>query len=209
MRKWVCWIVNLVCLRACVIACFACPRAWVLTCSVFLRAYVLACLACLRAHVFACWACLRAHVFRMVACVMPLRARMPYMLDLLQYFTCLRACVLLRHRLSYFLYIWKVKFQKFLYIENYIFSEKYLEQPHLNIYKGVFAEETQRLKDLIIFAKRVHHRFLTAFYTHFIFIDTNLKTYIWNQFKGSSEVNINQIILQLFWSNINFSQFIY
>ena len=180
MRKWVCWIVNLVCLRACVIACFACPRAWVLTCSVFLRAYVLACLACLRAHVFACLACLRAHVFRMVAFVMSLRARMPYMLDVLQYFTCLRACVLLRHRLSYFLYIWKVKFQKFLYIENYIFSEKYLEQTHLNICKGVFAEETQRLKDLIVFAKRVHHRFLTAFYTHFIFIDTNLKTYIWN-----------------------------
>ena len=28
------------------------------------------------------------------------------------------------------------------------------------------------------FAKKLHHGFPTEFYTHFIFIDTNLKTYI-------------------------------
>ena len=38
-------------------------------------------------------------------------------------------------------------------------------------------------------------------YIHFIFIDTNLKSYILDQFKGSTEVNSNEITLQLFWNN--------
>ena len=45
------------------------------------------------------------------------------------------------------------------------------------------------------FAKKLHHGFPTEFYTHFIFIDTNLKLTFLNQFEESSYVNTNKIIL--------------
>ena len=62
--------------------------------------------------------------------------------------------------------------EKFLLIQRSI-------RTHLNVNEGIFfAKNINGLKLLIIFAKRLHHRFSTEFYTHFIFIDANLKTYI-------------------------------
>ena len=101
----------LVCLRAHVLG----VLAYMLECS---HARVLGmptCLACLRALVFGMFTCLRVYVFSMLACFVSLCAHIFYMLAALKYLTYLRACMLLWHRLSYFLCIWKVNLQKFLY----------------------------------------------------------------------------------------------
>ena len=45
----------------------------------------------------------------------------------LKYFTCLRACVLLWHRLSYFICVWKGNFQNSLHRKISFYSKKYLE----------------------------------------------------------------------------------
>ena len=93
-------------------------------------ACVLTYLAYFCAHVFGLLRCLRFHVFSVLASLMSLCAHMSYMLAVLKYLTCLGARVLLWHRLSYFLYTWKVIFQfqfpLFLY-RFFFYSEKYLE----------------------------------------------------------------------------------
>ena len=108
--------------RACVFECSTCVRALVLGVLAYLmslRAYVLSSLACSRAGVLLCLTCLaylRAyvlgvlmfmcfHMFSMLAYFMSLRAHMFYMLAVLKYLTCLRACMLRWHLLSFFLKI--------------------------------------------------------------------------------------------------------
>ena len=98
--------------RACLFVCSTCLRALVVGVLAYLaslRAYMLSSLACLRARVLLCLTCLKYlrayvlgvlmfmcfHVFSMLACLMSLRAHMFYMLVVLKYLTCLRACVLL------------------------------------------------------------------------------------------------------------------
>ena len=66
-------------------------------------------------------------MFSMLACFVSSCAHMAYMIAVLKYLTCLRACVLLWHYLSYFLCICKVNFQKFLYRKILFYSKKYLE----------------------------------------------------------------------------------
>ena len=136
--------------RACLLVCFKCLRAWhasVLMCFCALRANVLArlaylhpyvlgilaFLACLQAFVFVVLTWLRAHAFSMLACFLSLRAHIFYMLAVLKYLTCLRDCVLLWRCLSYFLYIWKVKFRKFSYKKISFHTEKMFRKHILNI----------------------------------------------------------------------------
>ena len=107
-------------LSCCVLTCLL---GYVLVCLACSRAYVLACLTCSRAHVFGVLKCLWFHVFSMLACFMFLCALISYMPAVLKYLTCLCACVLLWHLLSYFLYIWKVKFQKLFY-RKFIFVKR-------------------------------------------------------------------------------------
>ena len=80
-------------------------------------------LPCVRAHVFGVFMFIIVHMFCMFACFMCWRAHMSYMIAVLKYPMCLRSCVLLWHCLSYFLYIWKVKFQNFLYRKICLFKE--------------------------------------------------------------------------------------
>ena len=104
-----------------------CSRTYVLTCSHACVLGMPTCFACLRALVFGVITCLHAYVFSMLACFVSLCAHMFYMLAVLKYLTCLRACVLLWHQLSYFLCIWKVNLQKSLYRKISFYSRKYLE----------------------------------------------------------------------------------
>ena len=93
-------------------------------------AHVLTCLHTRMLGVFTCicvWCvhvliCLRVPVWFVSLC-----AHMFCMLAVLEYLTCLHACVLRWHHLSYFLCIWRVNFQKSLYIKIYFYSKKYLE----------------------------------------------------------------------------------
>ena len=151
--------------HACVLAC---SRAWcacVLTCWCAGVLGVLTCLVCLRALAFGVFTCLRVYVFSVRACFMSLRAVMSYMLAVFKYLTCLRACVLLWHYLSYFLYIWKVNFHGSLNRKISFYSEKYLE-PTWTSMNGFFVKE----KPFTFFAKRLHFRFSTEFYIYFIFM---------------------------------------
>ena len=111
-----CAVTRLVCFCAYVHVCLACCRAEVLVC---LASCVL---TCPRLGVLAC---LRAHVFGMFACFMSLRGHMSYMLW---------------HRLSYFLYIWKVNSQKSLYKKNFFWFIE-VSRNHFNIYEGDFAKK--------------------------------------------------------------------
>ena len=137
------------------LACLHSRCTCVLTCSRARRACVLVCLTCSciwRAHVLTC-----SHVLH--ACC----AQISY--------------VFLWHCLSYFLYIWKVKFQQFLYRKISFYLEKYLK-PTWTSMKEFFAKKNKGWKSFIIFANRLHHRISTEVYIYFIFIDTNLKRYI-------------------------------
>ena len=81
-----------------------------------------------------------SYVFSTLAFLVSLCARMFYMLAVLKYFLCLCVCVLLWHRLSYFLCIWKVNFQKSLYRKISLYSKKYLE-PTWTSKKEYFAKK--------------------------------------------------------------------
>ena len=122
----------LVCLRAHVLGVLPCLRARMLACLAFLHAW--------RVNVHSCLVCLRAYVFTCLACLLVL---WPYVLTC---FTCLlcsnilHACVLLWHRLPYFLCIWKVNFQKSLYRKFSFYSKKYLE-PTWTSKKEFFAKK--------------------------------------------------------------------
>ena len=69
-------------------------------------------------------------------------------------------------------YILKVLIQENLLLFREVF------RIHLSIYVGVFYEKIDFYKLLIVLVKRLDHRSSTGFYIHFIFIDTNSKTYI-------------------------------
>ena len=84
-------------------------------------------LTCLHLRILGVFTCLRVYAWTMLACSVSLCADMIYMFVVLKYLTCLRACMLLWHRLSYFLCIWKVNFQKSSYRKNSFYSNKYLE----------------------------------------------------------------------------------
>ena len=77
--------------------------------------------------VLTCLACSRAYVFSMLACFYVLMCSHVLHACCAQISNVLSACVLLRHGLSYFLYIWKVNFQKSLYRKISFYSENYLE----------------------------------------------------------------------------------
>ena len=67
--------------------------------------------------------------------------------------------------MSYFIFIWKFKFQKFLCRKIYFYSEKYLE-PSWTSMKELFEKKINvQKKPLTIFTKRIHHRFSAEFYT--------------------------------------------
>ena len=135
----------------------ACSRAWcasVRTCSHARVLGIPTCLACECALVFGVFTCLCVYVFSMHACFVSLCAHVFYMLAVLKYLTCLRACVLLWHRLSYFLCIWKVNFQKSLYRKISFYSEKYLE-PTWNLWRGFLRKRIKDWKPFTIFAKSV------------------------------------------------------
>ena len=139
------------CSYACVLTCLVCYRASTLACLLAWCTYMLGVSPCTRGwrvHVLTCY------VFSMLACFVFLRAHMFYMLAVLKYLTCLRACVLLWHPLSYFLYIWKVNFQKSLYRKISFYSEKYLE-PTWNLWRGFLRKRIKDWKPFTIFAKSV------------------------------------------------------
>ena len=111
------------CWRVWVLAGSARLRAWyacVLTCSRTWGACVHTCSRDWRAHVLTSSRVLYACLFYVLACSHVLHACCA--LDVM----CLRTCVLLWHRLSYFLYTWKVKFQKFLCIKISFYLQFYL-----------------------------------------------------------------------------------
>ena len=135
----------LVCLRAHVLVVLRCSHAHVLGMPT--------CLACLRALVFGVFTCLRVYVFSMFACFVSLCAHMFYMLAVLKYLTCLRACVLLWHRLSYFLCIWKVNFQKSSYRKNF-FLFKEVFRTYLNIYEAVLCEKEWKAINFSLFLQK-------------------------------------------------------
>ena len=124
----------LVCLCAHVFGVLPCFHARMLACLMCLHAWRVSMHSCWRVHVLTCY------VFSMLACFVFLRAHMFYMLAVFKYLTCLRACVLLWHPLSYFLYIWKVNFQKSLYRKISFYSEKYLEPTWASM-KEFFAKK--------------------------------------------------------------------
>ena len=115
------------CLRVHVLDIFACLRAYVLEMLAWLCVPVFSVLSCLRACMLillSCLACLsawrpcvlaysRVRVLSRLDCFMSLRAYMSYMLSVLKYLKCLRGTWY--PRLSYLLYIWEVKSQKFLH----------------------------------------------------------------------------------------------
>ena len=117
-------------------------------------------LACFRAGVLEC---LRVRVFRFFACInvwwlpfymfgMSWRALKSYMLAVLKYSTCLRACGLLSQRLSYFFLHLEVKFQKFLYRKTSFYSE-YLE-PTWTSMKEFFARKKLTTKSFQLFLQK-------------------------------------------------------
>ena len=125
-------------------ACLAWSYACLLTCLVCLPAYVLACSRAWHGYVLGVFTCnrlWRVHGFSMLACFVSLCAHIFYMLAVLKYLTCLRACRLLWHGLSYFLCIWKVNFQKSLYRKIYFYSKKYLESTWTSMKEVFFAEK--------------------------------------------------------------------
>ena len=112
---------------ACMVACSCAWCASMLTCSNACVLGMPTCLMCLHALMFGRFTCLHVYVFSMLACFVSLCAHMFYILAVLKYLTCLHACMLLWHCLSYFLCIWKVNFQKSLYRKISFYSKKYLE----------------------------------------------------------------------------------
>ena len=81
---------------------------------------------------------------------------------------------------SYLFYIWKEKFQKFLYRKTSFHWEKYLEQTWTSMMEFFVKKNLQKgsITDLRLgfnYACGIVRFFV---YTYFIFIDTNLKTYI-------------------------------
>ena len=128
-RAWCAWRVRVL----------ACLLAYVLRLLACLRAYMLTCLMCLRDRAFGTFTCVHLHVFSMLACFISLHAHMSWMFAVIKYLTCLPACVLLWHLLSYFLYIWRIKFEKFLYRTISLYSEKYFE-PTWTCIKEFFAK---------------------------------------------------------------------
>ena len=141
------------CSYACLLTYLVCFCASVLTCS---HASVLGmptCLACLRALVFGVLTCLRVYEFSMLACPVSLCAHIFYMHAVLKYGTCLRTCVLLWHRLSYFLCIWKVNFQKSSYRKNF-FLFKEVFRTYLNIYEAVFCEKEWKAINFSLFLQK-------------------------------------------------------
>ena len=67
----------------------------------------------------------------------------------------LQACVLIWHCLSYFLCIWKVNFQKFLYRKISLYSKKYLEPTWASMKESFCKKELKAKKSFTVFAKRV------------------------------------------------------
>ena len=114
-----------------------CSRAWCASVLAYLGACMLGIFTCTRVW---CINMLHVCLSKMLACFVFLCAHMFYMLAVLKYLTCLRACVLLWHRLSYFLCIWKVNFQKSLYRKISFYSKKYLE-PTWTSKKEFFAKK--------------------------------------------------------------------
>ena len=98
--------------------------------------------------------CLRVYVFSILACFVSLCAHMFHMIAVLKYLTCLCACVLLWHGLSYFLYIWKVNFQKSFY-RNFFFSLKVVFRTHLEQPWRNFLWKRIKGKSFDYFAKRL------------------------------------------------------
>ena len=135
---------------ACMVACSCAWCAYMLTCSNACVLGMPTCLMCLHALMFGRFVCLHVYVFSMLACFVSLCAHMFYILAVLKYLTCLHACMLLWHCLSYFLCIWKVNFQKSLYrIFFFVFREVF--RTHLNIYEGVFCKKELKAKSLLLF----------------------------------------------------------
>ena len=117
----------LVSFRANVLGVFLCLRARMLGMSACLVFLLHSCLACPRAYMFTCLACLLVlcpYVFTCFACLLCSNI--------------LHAYMLLWHRLSYFLRIWKVNFQKSF--DRKIYSRKYLE-PTWTSMKEFFAKK--------------------------------------------------------------------
>ena len=134
-----------------VVICLRAHMRGVLTC---LRAYVLACLRAWHAYILGVFTCLRVYVFSMLACFVSLCAHMFYMLAVLNYLTCLRACVLLWHRSFYFLCIWKVNFQKFLYRKIYFYLKKYAEPTWTSMTGFFFCEKELNTKTFSLFSRK-------------------------------------------------------
>ena len=81
----------------------------------------------------------------MLTCFVSFCAHMFYMPAVLRYLTCLRVCVLLWHRLSYFLCIWKVNFQKSLYRKISFYLKKYLEPTWTSKKEFFFAKKLKSI----------------------------------------------------------------
>ena len=158
-RAWCAWRVRVL----------ACLLAYVLGLLACLRAYMLTCLMCLRDRAFGTFTCVHLHVFSMLACFISLHAHMSWMFAVIKYLTCLPACVLLWHLLSYFLYIWRINFWKIL-IQNDFFIFREVFRTHLNMYEGVFCKNKLTGKRLYLFCKKaplkIFHRVLSLFYLY-------------------------------------------
>ena len=122
----------------------------VLTCFVCLRGRVLDVLECIRVRVFGVLPCLLE--FSILARFMSFRAHMSYMLSVLNYLMSLRAWVLLWHCLSSFFYIWKVKFQNFLFLW---------------------------IQQRLIFANVIRCSRLRLWIDYFIYLNLHLCSFIW------------------------------